>query len=151
MSDLIATYTFLPWLRQGIATKIKRGDTLGEPIGTDERAAVRIALTVNGDPNFVAKQVQLVGPGDVIGISPRVIVRTEPRDAVTDFESNYLTFVEFSEEDFPWRFTPARAVERTTNGATVVDPHQTKLRPWLFLVALEETEFTLDSSSNHPL
>ncbi|MBX3082874.1 MAG: hypothetical protein KF716_14640 [Anaerolineae bacterium] len=151
MTDQIATYTFLPWLRQGIASKIKPVDSLGEAVGTDERATVRISLQLNGDPNFVSRVVQLVGPGDVIGISPRAIVRTEPRDHVTDFESNYLTFIEFYEEDFPWRFTPAHAIQKMIGGAAVNDPHQTKLRPWLFLVALEEGEFALESSLNKPL
>ena len=51
----------------------------------------------------------MLGPGDVVGINPRAIVKTEPRNWVTDFESNYLPYIEFYEEDFPWRFTPARA------------------------------------------
>ena len=34
MTDPTATYTFLPWLRQGIASKIKQVDTLNEAVGT---------------------------------------------------------------------------------------------------------------------
>ncbi|HEY8501778.1 MAG TPA: hypothetical protein VIL21_03760, partial [Solirubrobacterales bacterium] len=41
-------------------------------------------------------------------------------------EPNYLAHVEFYEEDFPWRYTPARA-----DGLRV--------RPWLALVVLEDT------------
>ena len=93
MSDQIATYTFLPWLRQGIASKIKGEDNLGAGPGPGERAAVRISLQVNGDPNFVSQNVQLSGPGDVIGVNARAIVRTEPRNWVTDFEPNYLAFI----------------------------------------------------------
>ena len=32
MTDPTATYTFLPWLRQGIASKIKQVDTLNESV-----------------------------------------------------------------------------------------------------------------------
>ena len=60
----------------------------------------------------------MLGPGDVLGINPNTIVRTEPRNWVTDFEPNYLAFIEFYEEDFVWRYTPAR-------------PVGDQLRPWL--------------------
>ena len=141
MSDPLATYTFLPWLRQGISSKISGADTLGSGAGPGERAAVRISLQVNSDPDFVSQNVQLIGPGDVIGISSRVIVRTEPRHWVTDFEPNYLPFIEFYEEDFPWRFTPAHAVWRRLIGNQPNNARQTKLRPWIFLLVLEDGEF----------
>lgn len=141
MSEQIATYTFLPWLRQGLASTIRREDNLGTGAGQGERASVFISLKVNGEASFVSRTVQIAGPGDVIGISPRAVVRTEPRNWVTDFEPNYLSFVEFYDEDFPWRFTPARAVERDNAGNPVSSPQQTRLRPWIVVVALEEGEF----------
>ena len=76
MSDDIATYTFLPWLRQGLASKIERTDDQDSV----ERASIQIFVEVNGDPAFASGDIQLVGPGDVIGINPRAIVRTEPRN-----------------------------------------------------------------------
>lgn len=140
MSDPIATYTFLPWLRQGIAAKIGKADPLG-PGGPAERATVRIALKVNGQADFAANEVALLGPGDVIGIHPQAVVRTEPRNWVTDFEPNYLAAIDFYDEDFPWRYTPAAATRVNAGGGPVADPRQTKLRPWIFLVVLEESEF----------
>lgn len=127
MSDPIASYTFLPWLRQGMASQIKTVDTFGAASGVTLRAQVKITLDVNGTP--VPKDVELVGPGDVIGVNSQAIVRTEPRNWVTDFEPNYLAFIEFYDEDFPWRYTPARA--------SATD----RLRPWLFVLALEEDDF----------
>ena len=91
------------------------------------RAQVKITLDVNGTP--VPKDVELVGPGDVIGVNARSMVRSEPRNWVTDFEPNYLAFLEFYDEDFPWRYTPAPA--------SATD----RLRPWLFVLALEEEDF----------
>jgi hypothetical protein len=134
MNDKVATYTFLPWLRQGIASHIDTQDTLGELSGLDERAEVTVSLRVNeGSP--IAKNILLIGPGDILGINPRAIVKTEPRNWITDFEPNYLPFIEFYDEDFPWRYTPANAVH--TGG----DDKKSRLRPWIVLVVLTEDEF----------
>lgn len=128
MADPLATYTFLPWLRQGIAGRISTVDTLGAASPLVERASVSVSLAVNkGDP--ITNDVQLVGPGDIVGINPRAIVKSEPRNWITDFEPNYLPFIEFYDEDFPWRYTPA--------GATA----DHRLRPWIFLAVLTEEEF----------
>jgi hypothetical protein len=130
-------YTFLPWARHGFAAEISTVDDLGAGgSGPAERAAVPVSFKVNGQP--IAKEVQVLGPGDVVGINPRAIVKTDPRNWVTDFESNYLPYVEFYEEDFPWRFTPASAA----NGLA-----QSRLRPWIFLVVLKEDEFVEQKSS----
>lgn len=130
--ETINNYTFLPWLRQGISAEILVSDDLGSdsPGLAPERAEVLVSFKVNGQA--ISKQVQLLGPGDVVGINPRVVVKTEPGNWVTDFEANYLPYIEFYEEDFPWRFTPAKAA----NGL-----EQSRLRPWLFLIVLAEDEF----------
>lgn len=150
MSEPLSTYTFLPWLRQGIASRITDADTLG-PGGPVERAALRISLKVNDEPDFATNQVHLLGPGDVIGMHPDAVVRTEPRNWVTDYEPNYLAAIDFYDEDFPWRYTPASAVQVDQSGNAVSDNRQTKLRPWLFLLALEETEFTEGRPPGAPL
>ncbi|MGH7847170.1 MAG: hypothetical protein ACREQW_18650, partial [Candidatus Binatia bacterium] len=128
----LKNYTFLPWLRQGIAAEIPVTDDLGSdgPGLAAERAEIPVSFKVNGQ--LISKQVQLLGPGDVVGINPRAVVKTEPRNSVTDFEANYLPYIEFYEEDFPWRFTPAKAA----NGL-----EQSRLRPWIFLIVLAEDEF----------
>jgi len=130
--DILNNYTFLPWLRQGISAEIPVTDDLGSdsPGLAPERAEVLVSFKVNGQP--VSKQVQLLGPGDVVGINPRAVVKTEPRNWVTDFEANYLPYIEFYEEDFPWRFTPAKAASGL---------EQSRLRPWIFLIVLAEDEF----------
>jgi hypothetical protein len=129
-------YTFLPWLRAGISTKI---DT--DP-GTASRASVRVELTVSSSTTStpVGKDVQLYGPGDVVGVDPRAISRVEPRPGVTGVEPNFLAHIEFSEEDFPWRYSPAPS-SRTTP----------RLTPWLALVVLATgTEFA-DAPGTDPL
>jgi hypothetical protein len=127
-------------LRQGISADIPVTDKLGKDgPGVPERSGVSVSFKVNGEP--VSKQAQLLGPGDVIGINPRVVVKTEPRNSVTDFEANYFPYIEFYEEDFPWRFTPAKAA-----GAL----EQSQLRPWIFLIVLAEGEFE-EKKVNGPL
>lgn len=133
----VARYSYYPWLRRGISNEIQTS-AAGSP-----RAALDVTLNVASDVAATAvppRQVQLVGPGDVIGINPRVVVRTEPRHWITDFEPNFLTFVEFYDEDFPWRYTPASP-----------DAALHRLTPWITLLVLEEGEFTRNDSPARPL
>jgi hypothetical protein len=130
MSLTVGKYTFGAWLRKGIGRSVNEADTLGAGDGVAiERATVPIDVDVNAQG--VHKDFAMLGPGDVIGINPQTVVRTEPRDWVTDFEPNYLAFVEFYDEDFIWRYTPAR-------------PAGDRLRPWVALILLE------DDAPGHP-
>lgn len=133
MSDTIAKYSFLPWLRQGLSNSITQSD---HDNSVKLRASIPIHLQVSATKNDgtaapeepVDKIVELYGPGDIVGIDSKAIVKTEPRNWITNFEPNFLPFIEFYEEDFPWRYTPAR-------------PAGERLRPWLTLVVLKEDEF----------
>src|SRR6202008_2465859 len=95
----IANYSFLPWLRRGISNNITA------PV-SQLRASVEVTLTVNS--HTVSNSVELIGPGDITGINSNAIVRTDPKNWVTDFEPNYFPFIEFYDEDFPWRYTPEK-------------------------------------------
>jgi hypothetical protein len=130
----LGTYSFLPWLRQGIANQIASADF--DP-AVKVRPQIDVNLELRGDKLeggtatvAVNRKVQLFGPGDVIGVEARAIIRTEPRHWVTNFEPNYLAHVEFYDEDFPWRYTPAAP-----------DLGKSRLRPWLTLLVLSEEEF----------
>jgi hypothetical protein len=134
MSNTLANYSFLPWLRQGLSNNIIEADNDGM---VKLRASIKVALQVDAlkvdgkttDVRNVPEQsIQLYGPGDIIGVDSKAIVKTEPRNWITNFEPNYLPYIDFYEEDFPWRYTPAR-------------PTGDRLRPWLTLVVLKETEF----------
>jgi hypothetical protein len=134
MSQPIATYSFLPWLRSGLANQITSAD-LDNTVKL--RAEVQVALEVSGtglDAGTVAqtvtRDVALFGPGDIVGIEERARIRVEPRHWITNFEPNYFPFVEFYDEDFPWRYTPAAP-----------DLARGRLRPWIALVVLAEGEF----------
>jgi hypothetical protein len=134
----LGTYSFLPWLRQGIANTIASPDN--DP-SVKTRASVRVELQLAGDPVTgtteltapLPQNIALYGPGDIVGIDARAIFRTDPRPWITNYESNYLAAVEFYDEDFLWRYTPAAP-----------DGSGLKLRPWLTLIVLQETEFSED-------
>ena len=57
--------------------------------------------------------LRLYGPGDVIGVDPRGIVRTEPPRFARNVAPDQFAAIEFDAPDFPWMFTPA-AGDRTT-------------------------------------
>lgn len=148
----VANYVFLPWLRQGVGSQISEKDSLGAADGSvNERASLQVDVTLtdvpkNGGPAgraVFSKNVLISGPGDVTGIQQRAIVRTEPPANLSNFESNNLAYVEFYEEDFLWRYTPAVADTAIKQG--------TRLRPWLALVVLKnETEFRFTPNPNGP-
>ena len=126
-------YSFLSWLRRGLATAITA------PPGAAARAHVTVQLNVAGTAVAdgvtlaappVQHDVQLYGPGNIVGVDARAVVRTDPRPWITNFDPNYLVAIEFYDEDFPWRYSP-----------DVLDPATGRLRPWLALVVLTEDEF----------
>lgn len=123
-------YHFHAWARKGIGAHITTPDDLGAGTAPAE-ARTRVSITVHTDGPPVDKAFQIAGPGDIIGIHPEMIVRTDPRPNASDFEPNYLAAIEFYDEDFPWRYAPAAPV----------GPNQSRLRPWLFLLVLTENEF----------
>ena len=147
MADPKPHYTFLPWFRQGIATDIKQIDALNVDgaLLNQGRASTRIDLQIKAKDvtRPVSKTVELYGPGDVTGIEARAIIKTEPRAGLTNFEANYLPYIEFYDEDFPWRYTPANPGGLPNDSSQIFgNPH--RLRPWLALIVLEEDEFTFD-------
>jgi hypothetical protein len=126
----IATYTFLPWLRQGLANQINGQE--------GSRATIPVDVTIKGKKvdgsadqiATVSKSIEIYGPGDIIGIDKRAIIKEEPRNWITNFEPNYLPYIEFYDEDFPWRYTPL---------PNPANDH--RLKPWLALIVLKEDEF----------
>lgn len=141
----LPTYTFLPWLRQGLANRITSADP-----GSAPRAVVEVKLSLEGTGGPkgvtmpVTRNVALYGPGDVVGLDPRAIVRNEPRHWTTNVEPGYLAHVEFYDEDLPWRYTPA--APSAPDGSTPA-----RLRPWMVLVVLAEGEFRDGKAPGKPL
>src|SRR6185295_295817 len=120
-----ANYVFLPWVRQGAAAGIQTPDSLSK----DQAGVVSIPVNLQvNHGNDIDRRVRLFGPGDVTGIDPLQVIRTEPRHLAQDFEPSYFPAIEFDRPDFPWLFTPAKANDSG------------KLRPWLCLVVVRKQE-----------
>ena len=116
-----STYRFLPWARRGLADRIADADN-GAPLPARAKVDVGITISNVGETPYA---LHLYGPGDVIGVDPRMIVRTEPRSASSDAEPNYFALIEFDPPDFPWLFTPAKAGINE------------RLRPWCVLIVVD--------------
>lgn len=138
MSNMNNTYYhFLPAVRQGLARWIK------EESENKKRAELELNVflkarnkdsgTFERNDSDIKIPVQLYGPGDVVGFSPKVVVRTEPQIGTYDFEPNYFPFVEFSNSDFVWRYSP-HAGESLEIDSEVKYKY---IKPWLVLVVLE--------------
>jgi hypothetical protein len=120
-------YQFLPWVRRGLAVALDVEDNLGvgAPLASRGSAHVGVALASPHQGTAITPlPLRLHGPGDVIGIDQRLVVRTDPKPHATNFEPNYLAIVDFDPPDFPWMLTPAKA-------------RDDRLRPWLVLIVLE--------------
>jgi hypothetical protein len=148
MSDQ-AEYSFIPWLRRGIATRITEAEDFAtQPAnGAVGRAGITADLDLEYVPlgggtaapvPTISKNVQIVGPGDVGAIKDDAVIRTEPYKDAVNATPGELAYVEFYDEDLPWRYTPARAALDTEPA-----DHRFKLRPWIALFVLLEEEFTL--------
>ena len=140
--DPLPRYSFLPWARRGIAASIDEVDHLGftPAAGPPGRATVTASVTVvttpvPGAPAYgpaaVSQTVGMVGPGDVKAFQAKVVLRAVPTPGVQNATPGELACVEFYDEDFPWRYTPARATA------------DHRLRPWLALLVFAEGEYTL--------
>jgi len=123
-------YRFIPWTRRGLARAHQRPDDVNANLLA--RPRVTVGLTLQAKENGTDKtavsgniDLRLYGPGDVIGIDPRLVVRTDPKPDITNFEPNYLAVVDFDPPDFPWMLTPAKANQNNN------------VRPWLVLIVLE--------------
>jgi hypothetical protein len=102
-----------------------------------------LRLRINKRPE-VPLDVRLHGPGDVIGVDPRAIIRTEPRHLASDVEPNLFVAIDFDLPDFPWLFTPSAVAADAPPGAQ-------RLRPWLCLIVVTRDFATLAADPARPL
>lgn len=119
---------FLAWLRRGMASGIGGRDTdpsSALPLRNSARAIVSLTDS-RGVEATSQVDLQLVGPGDVVGLDTAQVVRMVPPDGAVDVEANDFPFIELSAPDVPWVLTPAQATRASD-----------RLRPWLVLVCVE--------------
>lgn len=117
----VGSYSFLPWVRQGAASVLSAGGP------ARARAVMPVTIRYN-DATDVDVTVKLHGPGDVVGIDTRQVVRTDPPHLGRDAETNYFPCVEFDRPELPWLFTPLAPDVRN------------RLQPWICLVVVREQD-----------
>ncbi|ROO87572.1 hypothetical protein EDD29_5185 [Actinocorallia herbida] len=124
--------TFLPWLRSGLAAHLDVPAQAG--LAPADTATITITVRARGtgpgsdtDQPVPGPAVRLRGPGEVIGLDPRQVLRRDPEPDTTDAEPHYFAHVELASPDLPWRFTPA-------------SPGDGLLQPWLALVVVAERD-----------
>ncbi|OFW10759.1 MAG: hypothetical protein A3H96_04560 [Acidobacteria bacterium RIFCSPLOWO2_02_FULL_67_36] len=132
MTDLV----FLPWARRGFARAI--APTRSQATRANPPITLDVSLTADS-AGAVATSAHLLGPGDVVGIDLRQVLKTDPPSNSFDFEPNYLASIEFKAADLPWMFTP------WTHDSN-------RLEPWIALIVLEKlSDDLIKSDPTRPL
>lgn len=127
---VIGSYTFLAWVRGGV------GAVVNTP-AAGLRATVDVAVPVQADGQAdlqAGTTVHVRGPGDVLGLDERQIIRRYPLPEATDAEDTFLAHVEFDRPVIPWLFSPTAAAGD-------------RLVPWIVLVVLEQGRYQLRPGS----
>ena len=123
----------LPYIRKGLSNFIKNEN----PEAGQVRATMDLNVTLQGttptgekkDEGFY-KSVTLVGPSDVKQVNKDAISLVYPPNTNTQrFNASFMPFMEFYEEDFPWRYTPMAT-------------EQEGFCLWVVLVAVTTDEYT---------
>lgn len=114
----------------------------------NERASVSSDLIIHNKAgnqigSTITKSIDFIGPGDIIGLKSNAVIRVEPQPNNPDFEPSYLPYIEFYDEDLPWRYTPGKPSSSYNNGK--------RLRPWMYLLVLKEEEYALNLNPSGPL
>jgi len=148
MGDL----TFLPWARAGAGAAVNASGTVMGP----NRPPVQVQLTVTqtldgGTPTTLAPgpgvSLELLGPGDVTGLAPGQVIRTDPADGATGVDPTVFPAVEFAEATLPWLFTPAPE-NAPWPGKAAPQPGSHQLLPWICLVTVPDAPgITLDTAA----
>ncbi|MBR5063096.1 MAG: hypothetical protein IKX05_00110, partial [Bacteroidales bacterium] len=135
----------LPNLRKGLSRMVKAGLKDPDGLRTGFRIDVKITghsaggpegsgyVSVGGDnAPSLSREFYLAGPVDVRSINADAIALAMPADKSKGYSCDYMPYLEFHEEDFPWRYTPL--------------PSSDKLVPWILLLACKEGEYTLQTA-----
>lgn len=134
-----AHYRFLPWVRNGYRPTAETDRTADSAAVSDVLGTTAVTLVAQAyedadgritptESTPATVDLRLYGPGDVVGIDRKQIVRTEPTERTREFPPNYFPFVEFDRPDLPWLFSPTGP----DDGGAV--------RPWFVLVVVEDRE-----------
>lgn len=123
---VIGSYTFLPWVRGGVGAVVN-----ATPGALRATIDVAVPVQATGLPDLTANTtIQVRGPGDVVGLDERQIIRRYPLPEAVNVEDTFLAHVEFDRPVVPWLFSPMAA-----QGA--------RLTPWIALVVLTQGRYSV--------
>jgi hypothetical protein len=108
---------FLPHVREGITPTSSAGPRAQASVGVRIESPGRQARDVG-------RPMSLLGPGDIVGIEPRQVLRVTPAAGTRDAEPEFFPSIEFDAPDLPWAYSP-------------VVPSGNRVLPWLALIVLE--------------
>jgi len=130
-----AGMTFLSWVRTGLisnaAPAAASGNLLDAPLPLTATLPVTLAVDGGGEVRYAAS---VVGPGDVVGLDRRQVIRSDPAPGAVEVAPNYFALVEFDRPDLPWMLTPNAPAEALPDDADA----RRGLRPWLCLVVVPD-------------
>ncbi len=117
--------TFLPWNRSDVY------DLASVPSGAFVRLRGRLDFTATDTMPGTAQapvgggiDFEILGPTEVEGMRPGAIAKTFPARSAQNCETTKMCYVEFAEEDIPWRYTAELAAGVASR----------RLAPWCVLV-----------------
>ena len=115
---------FLPHVREGIVPTATAGARAHASVGVRLESPGRQARDVT-------RAMTLLGPGDVVAIEPRQVLRVTPSSGTRDAEPEFFPSIEFDAPDLLWTYSP-------------LVPTGTRVLPWIALIVIEATpDFTI--------
>ena len=124
----------LNYLRKGLISSVEKGSSVAKDT---KRAQIDVNLKFQlknvdsgGVENKVlpAQKIELLGPADVKSLNPQAINRVSPAESGdVRLNASYRPYMEFFEEDLPWRYTPFA-------------PGDSSFYPWMRLIAVKTDE-----------
>ncbi len=108
---------FLPPVREGITPTSSAAARAQVPVTVQLESAGR-------PPRGITQVMPLIGPGDMLAIEPRQVLRVTPAAGTRDAEPDFFPAIEFDAPDLPWAYSPM-----VTAG--------TRLLPWIVLIVVE--------------
>ena len=140
----MSTVYILPNLRKGLSTRISGSDDLratfdvnvqmkGHRAG-EEGDELTVVPGEEGKQSSLSRSFVLAGPVDVRGVNKDAVSLLVPADKSSGFSNDYMPYIEFHEEDLPWKYTPLKS-----SGT---------LQPWLLLLACKDGEFKVESDAH---
>src|SRR3954471_17780426 len=85
------TFTFYSWLRRGLATLLQT------PADTASQVTVKLNFATNAEEKTATAVLDVLGPGDIVGLDPAVVVRTWPKPDDLDAEFVAYPLIEFDQ------------------------------------------------------